>query len=135
VDHLETVAPTTGNRTPASASGQAIIDIGFYLNSTTALPSSLTGLAFIARNATSNGTTTSSNAKTVAHELAHVVFSNDPRLPRGGGDDDADGISNEVNILRGVAKDNLSLTKSYLDPTQSNICSSKTLFLRAGKQT
>jgi len=117
VDHFETVNAQTGARTRGGAFGQAIIDIGFMANATTPLPTSSSGAVFIARDAISGGTLAMSNAKTVAHELAHVVFSNDPNQRMGGGDDNID-FGASVNVLNGSPDGALGLKKKRFNEGQ-----------------
>ena len=86
---------------------------------------------FIGRNGLVGTTVTPSNAKTVAHELAHVVFSSDPvsTALMGGGDDNAD-LPGSVNILSGGPQDNLNLLKKRFNEKQIDSTLQKSRFTR-----
>jgi len=106
----------SGNRVRARTWGQAITDVGTFTTGGGPAPLSATGAAFIGRDTFDPRVKTNvpSNAKTVAHEIAHILMGIDPTQMLAGSFHEPV----QVNILRSDNEDVLTLLKKRFDAKQ-----------------
>jgi hypothetical protein len=113
--------PVAQRTTRVGSLGTAITDIHTIAPANTTRPlSDFLGMAFVAKFAprTNGGALLQSNSRTVAHEIAHVLFSLDPTKDFGGA---ADRPATGLDMLTGGPVPNTALWKRRFDGWQLRV--------------